>query len=71
MIDKPIPKSLHTVRVVVLMAHMELAYAKDAARSSITPSEAVARVMRTLGYADTLDTHDIRGAALRAFQKGA
>ena len=59
-----IPKSLHTVRVLVVMAGQTSAYAKDARRSTITPEEAVKEAAFLLGYNTAEDEYGLISKAV-------
>ena len=66
MSEKPIPKSLHTVRVVAIMAREYLIshYAEN-----VTAAHAVEVVLHRLGYpAGTPDTHGIAAKAVKALE---
>lgn len=56
---KPIPKSLHTVTVIVKLAR----YHHNAERG--TYDRSIAWAVKFLGYADTPDTHGLAAAALK------
>ena len=51
---KPIPKSLHTVTVLVAVARELRQFFPG-----IETTDAVARALRVLGYADTADTYGL------------
>ncbi len=56
---KPIPKSLHTVTVIVKLAR----YHHNAERG--TYDRSIVWAVKFLGYADTPDTHGLAAAALK------
>ena len=60
-----IPKSLHTVRVLALMAQQEMNYCRDARRSTISVETAVDHAADQLGYACTPDTYDLKDKAAK------
>lgn len=60
---KPIPKSLHTVRVVAIMAQMMKAENPHATNEGL-----VGAALIRLGYVDAPDTHGIAAAALKALK---
>lgn len=60
---KPIPKSLHTVRVLAIMARMF-----QRANSGLTNDSAVSCALIELGYVDTPDLHGLKAATLKAMQ---
>lgn len=64
---KPIPESLHTVRVVEIMARYVLAHGPCAAFK--TRAEAVEDALSLLGYAGTPDAHGIADAVVKALRK--
>ena len=63
--SKPLPKSLHTVTVLVNVARL----VADTARNPMSYEEAISDALMALGYADCTDTHNLVGAALKAMSK--
>lgn len=59
---KPIPKSLHTVRVLVVFARE---YLSSHDGEAVPYSSAVDVALFRLGYENTPDTHGLRAAALK------
>lgn len=64
--NKPIPKSLHTVTVLVRMA---IAYKETVDWGSETWAYLVDRVIEDLGLDDKPDTHGLRQAALKQLEE--
>jgi hypothetical protein len=74
---KPIPKSLHTVRVLVIVARLIIAtdlagrgyYLEDTRR--LSAEDAIASALSALGYAPGHpDQHGIAAGALKAWKAG-
>jgi hypothetical protein len=63
---KPIPKSLHTVTVLRRLAEV---LARLSMPAETSPAEAVAEVLRVLGYADTPDTHELAAKAVEMLER--
>ena len=57
---KPIPKSLHTVTVLVTMSRL---------LSPSEPAKGVLDVLKSLGYTDTPDTYELVRQALKQLNK--
>ena len=65
--SKPLPKSLHTVTVLVKLAHH---FDTEAPGFTLRNREqAMVAARAFLGYADCTDTHNLAGAALKAMSK--
>lgn len=65
---KPIPKSLHTVTVLVTMAKlMQQAHEE---RATISNHSAVFSCMQALGYSDSPDTYGLMEQAIKKLNKG-
>jgi hypothetical protein len=72
---KPIPKSLHTVRVLAIMAQhfLDEGATRDEEPYGLSRSEAVSYALLKLGYDGTPDTHGLKAKALKAMaaERGA
>ena len=64
---KPIPKSLHTVRVLVIMADVVQLHVEE----GLTDEEAIRGALALLGYTNTPDTHGLKEKALKAYRAQA
>ena len=62
-LTKPIPKSLHTVTVLVKLAGL------FQRTQGYYPADALAAAVAFLGYADTPDAHGLAAAALKVMGK--
>lgn len=62
---KPIPKSLHTVMVLVAMAKII-----RASRPAYTWEDAVGQALYQLDYGYTIDTYDLKNQAVKKLSKG-
>ena len=64
---KPIPKSLHTVTVIVRLARFFRGFT---VMGDDLNARSIAYAVEKLGYADTPDTHELAAKALEILEKG-
>ena len=69
--QKPIPKSLHTVTVLVAVARLLRNLDNDAGRSLFTSAGYVECAVRQLGYAHTPDVYELADKAAAILAKDA
>jgi hypothetical protein len=65
-----IPKSLHTVSVLVNVAQHHMAIVRHQyPQGNCTPAAAIDAAAAILGYADTADVYALKAAAVRKLEK--
>jgi hypothetical protein len=64
--SKPIPKSLHTVTVIIAAASIM----REHMGEGEPVADAVRYALEVLGYANTPDTYNLSAAALKQMEKG-